>query len=167
MVQRPLALVLGLVAVLTLAAPAAAQAPGGFVEKATSTAVRAPLTPSQISSMLPTRGQFTFPSPYGTQGARLTNSTDCGGADCIWYVGYSYWRNMNNHVGSNAILIFLGTDRNRGGAGPTLFSYDKTTGAVTKVGPLFDPSSPYSWDTGEGWYFSATQPNTLYIDDGT
>ena len=52
-----------------------------------------------------------FPAPYNTTGVRLTNATDCaGGADCLWYVGYSYWRNMNNHVGSADMYIFLGTD---------------------------------------------------------
>ena len=43
---------------------------------------------------------------------------------------------MNNHVGSNTMYIFLTLDRAGGGGGPTLFSYNKTTHAVTKVGPL-------------------------------
>jgi hypothetical protein len=67
-----------------------------------------------------------------------------GGADCVDYIGYSFWRNTNYHVGSNTMLIFVTLDRNRGGAGPTLFSYDKTADQVTKVRPLFDPSSPYA-----------------------
>ena len=46
-----------------------------------------------------------FPSPYITQGVRLTNDTDCGGQDCVNYVGYSYWRNINNHVGSNTMYV--------------------------------------------------------------
>src|SRR4029079_8787888 len=25
---------------------------------------------------------------------------------------------------------------------------------------------PFSWATGEGWYFSATRPTTLYMNDG-
>ena len=87
---------------------------------------------------LPARGPFTFPAPYNTIGVRLTNAGDCGGADCVNYVGYSYWRNTNNHVGSDTMLIFLTLDRARGGGGPTLFSYDKTTDQVTVVGPLFD-----------------------------
>jgi hypothetical protein len=48
---------------------------------------------------------------------RLTNASDCGGNDCLWYVGYSYWRNINNHAGKNEMLILLGMDRNAGGAG--------------------------------------------------
>src|SRR6185295_2521125 len=119
------------------------------LETTSSTQVRSTAVPS-----MPSRGPFTFPSPYNTTGVRLTNETDCGGADCVDYIGYSFWRNTNYHVGSNTMLIFVTLDRNRGGAGPALFSYDKTTDQVTKVRPLFDPSSPFSWATGERWYWS-------------
>ena len=82
------------------------------------------------------------------------------------YAGYSYWRNSNNHVGSDTMFVFLSLDREHGGQGPTLFAYDKVTDEVTVVGPLFDPESPPSSRSGEGWYFSATRPTTLYLDDG-
>ncbi len=62
------------------------------------------------------------------------------------------------------ILIFLGLERRTGGGGPTLFSYDKNTGEAKNEGALFGADSPLSWSTGEGWYFSATQPNTLYVN---
>jgi len=142
-------------------------APGGFVEKANSTAVRPLLSPAQIQSMLPARGAFVFPPPFNTQAARITNGTDCGGADCVKSVGYSYWHNMNNSAGSNTMLIFLGLDRTRGGGGPTLFSYNKDTDAVSVVGPLFDAADPLSWSTGEGWYFSGTLPNAIYLNRGS
>ena len=64
------------------------------------------------------------------------------------------------------MYVFLTLDRKRGGGGPTLFKYNKTTGHVSKVGPLFDPADALSWATGEGWYFSASRPTTLYINDG-
>jgi hypothetical protein len=99
-------------------------------------------------------------------GVRVTNASDCGGADCVNYVGYSYWRNTNNHVGSGTMLVVVTLDRSRGGTGPTLFSYDKQTDQVEKVGPLFDQSDPLSWATGEGWYFSATRPSALYLNQG-
>jgi hypothetical protein len=152
-----------LMAVTALAGHAAAQAtaPGGFTELATSVAARARVVPT-----LPARGPFTFPAPYKTVGARLTNAGDCGGNDCVNYVGYSYWRNSNNHVGSDTMLIVITLDRARGGAGPTLFSYDKRTDQVTVVGPLFDPASALSWATGEGWYWSATLPTKLYVNQG-
>jgi hypothetical protein len=144
-----------------LAAPANAQlVPGGFLELATSTDVRSAIMPE-----LPSRGVFTFPLPYGTVGSRITNETDCGGQDCINYVGYSYWRNMNNHVGRNIMYILLTADRNRGGAGPTLFAFDKTQGSAGNWGPLFDPNSYWSWHSGEGWYWSATQADILYVND--
>lgn len=142
------------------------EALGGLVEKAGSLAYRARFTQSQIDTMLPAggaRGAFTFPSPYNTEGIRLTNGSDCAGEqDCVWYVGYSYWRNINNHTGSPYLLAFLGLSRDRGGDGPTLFAVNKLTDGVEKLGPLFSASSTYSYATGEGWYFSATQPTALY-----
>lgn len=138
-------------------------APGGFVESATDTDIRPPVTPA-----LPSRGMFTFPAPYNTTGVRLTNESDCAGwADCVQYVGYSYWRNIGNHTGRRTMQIFVTLNRNRGGAGPTLFTYDKLTDDVTVDGPLFDPSHPLSWDTGEGWYFSALQATKLYVTYGS
>ena len=139
---------------------------GGFVDSATSNGLRPRLSAAEIQTFLPARGRFTFPSPYQTQGVRLTNGGDCGGADCVWPVGYSYWANINNHVGSDTMLIFLGLNRSRGGSGPTLFTYNKRTGETTNAGPLFSGESPFSWSTGEGWYFSGTQPTKLYLNDG-
>jgi hypothetical protein len=141
--------------------PATAAVPGGFLETATSTQVRSRAVPA-----LPSRGPFTFPAPYRTAGIRLTNASDCGGADCVGYVGYSYWRNINNHAGSDTMLVVLALDRSRGGGGPTLFSVNKATDAVTVVGPLFDDASDWSWSTAEGWYFSATRPSALYVFGG-
>src|SRR5262245_2032977 len=157
-----------LVAGLALvASEASAQSTGGFVDSATSSGTRPRLSSATIQSFLPSRGRFTFPAPYGTQGIRLTNASDCGGQDCVLSVGYSYWRNINNHVGSDTMLIFLGLDPRKGGTGPTLFSYNKSTGAVQNMGALFDGNSPYAGATGEGWYFSASQRNTLYVSNST
>ena len=81
--------------------------------------------------MLPARGAFTFPSPYNTTAFRITTGSDCQGADCVSPVGYSYWNNINNHAGSDTMLVFLGLDRRKGGTGPTLFRVNKRTGATT------------------------------------
>jgi hypothetical protein len=139
---------------------------GGLIEKAGSPALRARFTAPQIQGFLPAggaTGKFKFPAPYNTDAVRLTNAQDCAdGNDCLWYVGYSYWRNINNHVGSSDMYIFLGTDTNRGGVGPILLRYDKNADTVEYVGALFAQSSPYHWSTAEGWYFSATQPTKLY-----
>jgi hypothetical protein len=144
-----------------------ADAPGGWIEKQGS-GVRTKLTAGQIQSFVPGgRGPFTFPFPYETRAVRLTDVSDCpGGGDCLYPIGYSYWRNSNNHVGSNDMYLFFSFDRRKGGAGPTLFRYDKSNDTVVKVGPLFEPTSPFSWHTGAGWYFSATHPTKLYINDG-
>ena len=61
------------------------------------------------------------------------------------------------------MLILLGMDRNRGGAGPSLIAYNKLTDEVQNRGPLFDASSPFSYSTGEGWYFSASKATKLYV----
>jgi hypothetical protein len=139
---------------------------GGLIEKAGSPALRSRLTRAQIDAFLPAngaRGAFTFPAPYNTKGIRLTDASDCGGQDCLWYVGYAYWRNINNHTGSDWMLIALSLDRNNGGAGPSLLAYNKITDAVYNTGPLFSASDPFSYSTGEGWYFSAQQPTKLYV----
>jgi hypothetical protein len=137
--------------------------PGGFIELNSSTAVRPPLSAAQIRSFLPERGPFTFPPPYNTTGIRLTNAGDCGGADCVDYVGYSYWRNINHHAGSNTMYIFLGLNKAKGGPGPSLFAYDKTTDEVKNLGPLFKAGTAMSGYSGEQWYFSASQPTKLYV----
>jgi hypothetical protein len=147
----------------TFARAAGSLAPGGFVEKSNSTVARPRLSAATIAAILPARGSFSFPAPYGTEAARLTNSSDCGGGDCVNSVGYSYWNNMNNSAGSNTLYAFVVLARGRGGSGPNLFSYDKTTGIVTKLGPMFASTSPYASNSGEGWYFSSTMPNTLYV----
>jgi hypothetical protein len=85
------------------------------------------MTPREIQRLLPARGTFTFPPPYLTQGIRLTNATDCSGADCVGSVGGSSWRNINNHVGRSTMYVLLTLDRKRGGGGPTLFKYNKTS----------------------------------------
>ena len=138
---------------------------GGLLEKAGSPAKRPRFTRTQIDGFLPAggaTGKFRFPVPYNTDAVRLTNAADCDGGDCLWYTGYSYWRNINNHVSSADMYIFLGSNPKRGGKGPFLLRYNKVTDAVQNVGPLFTPDSPYYHATGEGWYFSGTQPTKLY-----
>jgi hypothetical protein len=62
--------------------------------------------------------------------------------------------------------IFIGLSSTRGGSGPTLFQYNKNTDAITKVGPLFTAGSGFLNQSGEGWSFTNTQPNKMYINDG-
>ena len=49
-------------------------AQGGFVDAATSGGLRPRFSTAQIQSFVPARGPFTFPAPYGTAGARITNA---------------------------------------------------------------------------------------------
>jgi hypothetical protein len=140
--------------------------PGGFVDPATGAGLRPVISPGEARAFLPARGPFTFPAPYNTSAFRLTNGDDCGGQDCVLPVGYSYWNNINNHAGSDTMLVFLGLDRRKGGGGPTLFSVNKNTGETRNLGPIFSADSPYSWGSGEGWYFSRTRPYALYLNEG-
>jgi len=143
----------------------AAPFPGGFIEQPATATARPLMTRSAILDLVPQRGKFTFPSPYNTEAVRLTNADDCDARDCVNFIGYSYWNNINNHVGQDTMLIFVGLDKNLGGAGPSLLQYNKLTDAVQNLGPLFPDSSSFSWATGEGWYFSASMPTALYIPD--
>ena len=43
-----------------------------------------------------------------------------------------------------------------------LLRYDKASDRVESLGPLFNAGTTHYWSTGEGWYFSGTQPTTLY-----
>jgi hypothetical protein len=135
----------------------------GLVESATGNAMRAAVSGTSVPG---SRGRFTFPSPYNTEGVRITTAADCGGSDCVNPVGYSYWSNINNHAGSDTMLIFLGLR----GPGPTLFSYNKVTGETQNRGAIFAGDNTHGWaalSTGEGWYFSATRPHALYINEPT
>ena len=63
------------------------------------------------------------------------------------------------------MLIFLSLKDN---GGPTLFSYNKNSGETRKRGALFEGDNTFGWarlSTGEGWYFSGTRPNALYINE--
>lgn len=143
-----------------------AKTSGGFFEKSDTSTVRPVLTAAQLGSIVPERGAFKFPAPYHTDAFRITNASDCAGGDCVNDAGYAYWRNINNHVGMPSMLLFLGLDRSRGGRGPSLYELDKNSGRVTDLGALFPSGHRLSWASGEGWYFSATQPVTLYLNDG-
>src|SRR5258705_2889560 len=138
-------MVLATIATTERVAWAKIQPTGGFVDSATGNGLRPMLSAGEIQAFLPQRGTFTFPSPYSTTGIRLTNASDCGGQDCVTSVGYSYWSNINNHVGSETMLVFLGLERPKGGGGPTLFISNKQTGETENLCPLFLPDSPDSW----------------------
>jgi hypothetical protein len=148
----------------------ATSAPGGFVESQTSTAVRAPYTASNAAQIVPAaRGKFTFPAPYNTEAYRITIPADCpGSTDCVNSIGYSYWANMNNSTGSNLMYMFVGLEKAYGtGDGINIFSLDKTTGSVVKVGSLFPANDRRSYWSGEGFYFSPVRPSILYVKSST
>ncbi len=137
----------------------AGQAPGGFVESMTSTIARLQPSASQISQFVPAgRGPFMFPAPYNTEGYRLTIPSDCGGGDCIQQEGYNFWRNINAHQGQPVVRVFVALQNN---GGPTVFTIDKATGAVTRGGTIF-PSGPLAGSRATGWQWSATNPDILY-----
>lgn len=139
------------------------------MESTTSTAVRARPSASELATLLPRAGgKFTFPAPYRTEAIRLTDESSCGGSgDCVRYVGYSYWRNINNHVGQDSMLIVLGLDSDRGGSGFSLFRYHKATEQLEALGPVFAGTRVPTNVTGEDVYFSGTRPNVVYVAQGS
>lgn len=148
-------------------ASASEPAPGGFLEPATARSSIDRLAVDTIVASLPAAGgRFTFPAPYGTEAVRLTGPESCGGADCLRYVGYSYWRNINNHVGRDHLLIVLGLDADDGGSGLTLFRVHKETLTVESLGAVLEGTGLPRNTTGEGVYFSATMPHALYVHSG-
>ncbi len=146
-----------------------------YQERYSAAAIRDFLPPNDA------KGAFWFPAPYNTRGVRLTNPDDCGPnkSDCVLPVGYSYWRRINDYPDSedaNTLYIVMGLEVNRGGTGPTLFSFNKVSEDVHNLGGLFvcqpnevqavcdarDPDGTYLRSTAEMWYFSAKQPTKLY-----
>ena len=132
-----LVLVLTVFAVVPSGMGLGALASGGWVEPQ-GTAPR-PRWPNAFIQSFRANGPGDFYLSCAIQhaGRCITDASDCGGKDCVWSVGYSYWRNTNAHEGSDEMLIFLGLASNRGGTGPTLFKYNKATDDIIKVGPLF------------------------------
>jgi hypothetical protein len=164
--RNSLAYVLIALFIISIPTPSESQQ-GGWIENAASDGVRPRLDAGSIAAFMAKKsGPFTFPPPYNTLAVRLTDPLDCGGQDCVNSVGYAYWRNINNHVGSPTMFIFLGLDQHRGGHGPVLVTLNKATRKLTKR-QLLDPNNPVTskWgpQDGMGWYFSATLPNALYI----
>lgn len=157
-------LLLGLLAPVVLFAQSY---PGGFLETQGSAGIRAKYTVAEINAFVPaTRGAFDFPAPYSTRGIRLTQPSDCGGLDCVNYIAYSYWANINNHVNDPDLLVVVGFDVARGGTGMNLLRVNKTTEAVTVLGFLFNPGPYRNMNCSAGCYFSGTQPDGWYfIDD--
>ena len=99
----------------------------------TSTTARSQPTASQVSQFVPgSRGRFSFPAPYNTEGYRITIPSDCGGTDCVQQEGYSAWRNINAHGGQPVLRMFVGLQDT---TYVTLFTLDKATGTVTNTGP--------------------------------
>ena len=117
-------------------------APGGFMDSATSAGLRSQFSAAEMQTFLPDRGTFRFPSPYFTQGVRVTNASDCGGTDCVHAVGYSYWSNINNHVGSDTMLIVLGLERRQGGGGPDAVQLQQEHRSGSQPGPAFFSRQP-------------------------
>jgi hypothetical protein len=132
---------------------------GGFIERCDSTVVR-----PRPAVSLPERGGFTFPLPYNTRGIRVTNTAKDVGSDCLWDV-YSYWSRVNAHGCAPVLRVFLGLDRQRGGPGPSYYEVDKASGDVSGPFAIFPVEHALSWETGETWYWSRSNPDILYAMD--
>ena len=137
---------------------------GGFLEPQTAQTLR-PFINATGSWLPHERKAFTFPSPYNTRAYRITTPEDCGGKDCVESIGYSYWSNMNNSAGLDSVHLVVTLNISHGGEGPTLFSLNKVTEKIERLGSLFNVNDVRRFATGEGWYFSLTAPAMLYIQE--
>jgi len=98
-------------------------------------------------------GAFTFDAPYGTRGIRLTNSSNA--LQGVQPRLYPYWSSINNHAGRPDLFVFLG----RLGQTPLILVVNKSSGQVRTLREL-------PWvSTGEGNYWSDTDPDRLYFTD--
>jgi len=142
---------------------------GGFWQSNSSTTTYPPLSATQIAAFLPdTRSTFTFPSPYDTQGVRVTLPSDCpNSSNCVQYIGYDYWARMNNSAGSPFMYILVGLGKGSGAPGPTIYKYDKDRGTMTLFEHLFSGNPQHVGDSAQTMYFSHDHPYGLYYYDPT
>src|SRR5262249_56547322 len=100
------------------------------MDSATSAGLRAQLSAGEIQTFLPDRGTFRFPSPYFTQGVRVTNASDCGGADSRPPACYPRSSNLQNPVDRHTKLGFFSAPRRQTGRRSTLLDYNNRPGRV-------------------------------------
>ena len=93
------------------------------------------------------RGAFRLPG-YPARIARITEAGD----GMVRPVGMAYWPNINNHAGSDELLVLAAINDTL-----TIFAVHKGTFHVALRSVL-----PYA-HTGEGCYWSFRDPNLLYI----
>ena len=144
-----------------------AAAPGGFVESDSSTTVRPIPTPSQIATFMPSRGKFTFPAPYlhrrrsdyqrlGLRGRRRLREP---GRLCL--LAQHEQQRRQRHAADSADAFQI-----QGRRRALALRLQQEHGHGHADGAAFSADSAYAWATGEGWYFSATQPTVIYMNDG-
>lgn len=133
---------------------------GGFIEDplAAETVARARLTQTEIDAFMPsTAGPLMFPSPYNTEGWRLTDAT----MGVVTPHDYAYWRVTNNHVNSNEMKIMVRLEEANGG--PSIITLNKLTSEISAPEPIFDVGQQFRNPTAFGnAYFSGTDPNKIF-----
>lgn len=117
---------------------------GGIRSHATSRAMRDRLD----LNFIPNVGPFQFPV-YDTTGIRITKDSHT-----VIPNSYGYWRNINNHINQDSLLIFVNTVK-----GVKIFEVDKNSLQVTNGATLDIP-------IGE-WYWSALHPFKIYYRSGS
>lgn len=113
---------------------------------------------SEPTSLPGTRGPFSFPAPYHTRAVRVTDVRD----GQVYPCGYSYWSRVNNHRDRPELLVLVGLKD----FGPSIYRIDKASHQVIGPHPLFAEDAPLFQDEADQWYFSATEPTTIYACSG-
>lgn len=151
---------------------------GGFTEEYTDTDAREQDDIVPGNFLPATAVKFRFPSPYDTDGVRLTVSTGtsvasgghgCGASgDCVRQTGYSDWQNIfYEGLPSGAATDEVCFWNAFGDLGPYKGCYVQSTNTVTWA-KMFEPG-----DDNEGansatdsWQTSPTEANVIYIKGG-
>jgi hypothetical protein len=130
----------------TPAPPPAPQpiAGGGIPCSADDLTIRPRWSRDEMARLVPSRGPFTFPPPWNTRAARVTNADD----GPVRPVGMAYWPVIN--ADDTRVLVSLNDTL-------TLFAIDPRTLGITRLTSL-----PFN-ATGEYCYFSLTDPDLLYV----
>jgi hypothetical protein len=150
---------------------------GGFTEEFTDTTAREQDDIDSPAFLPATAVKFRFPSPYDTDGVRLTVSTGtsvasgghgCGATDCVRQTGYSDWQNIfyegpPSGAASDEVCFW----NSFGDLGPYKGCYVLSTNTVTwaKLFEVGDDNEGANSAT-DSWQTSPTEANVLYIKGG-
>jgi len=139
--------------------------PGGSSKPPPRGQMRPHLSAQEIQTFCRRAGSH-LSAPYNTAARASPTATIAPAAVTAWSrFGYSYWRNINNHVGQNEMLIFLGLNDSAAGPRPSMFRYRQDHRSVANLAAV-RPFLQHELAHRRRLVLERTRPNTIYIDNG-